>query len=49
MSYNIPDVTDEPAFGLNVTLQPSDDIFAPMETQSGELLCLPLEMFITAE
>ncbi|XP_067056984.1 pregnancy zone protein-like isoform X1 [Acropora muricata] len=49
VSYNIPDVTDEPAFGLNVTLQPSDDIFAPMATQSGELLCLPLEMFITAE
>lgn len=49
VSYNIPDVTDEPAFGLNVTLQPSDDMFAPMATQSGELLCLPLEMFITAE
>ncbi|XP_015775743.1 PREDICTED: C3 and PZP-like alpha-2-macroglobulin domain-containing protein 8 [Acropora digitifera] len=49
VSYNIPDVTDGPAFGLNVTLKSSDDIFAPIATHSGELLCLPLEMFITAE
>ncbi|XP_068740975.1 alpha-2-macroglobulin-like isoform X2 [Montipora capricornis] len=49
VSYNIPDVKDEPAFDLNVTLKLSDDVFGPMATAAGEILCLPLEMSITAE
>ncbi|XP_068693904.1 alpha-2-macroglobulin-like [Montipora foliosa] len=49
VSYNIPNVKDEPAFDLNVTLKLSDDVFGPMATAAGEILCLPLEMSITAE
>lgn len=48
VSYNIPDVKEEPAFDLKVTLSPSDDIFAPLSTETGDPLCLPLEFSITA-
>ena len=49
MSYNIPDIKEEPAFDLKVTLKRSEDVFEPIATETGELLCLPLDMFISAK
>lgn len=49
MSYNIPDVKEKPAFDLKVTLTPSDDIFAPLSTETGDPLCLPLDFSISAK
>lgn len=49
VSYNIPDVKEKPAFDLKVTLLPSDDIFAPLSTETGDPLCLPLDFSISAK
>ena len=49
MSYNIPDVKEEQAFDLKVTFKRSEDVFEPIATETGELLCLPLDMFISAK
>ncbi|KAJ7371501.1 endopeptidase inhibitor [Desmophyllum pertusum] len=50
VSYNIPDVKDEPAFDLKVRLSPSQDVMGPiLTTETGELLCLPLDFFVDAK
>jgi len=50
VSYNIPDVNEEPAFDLKVSLKRSDDVFGSiLTTETGELLCLPLEVSINAK
>ncbi|XP_020628880.1 alpha-2-macroglobulin-like isoform X2 [Orbicella faveolata] len=50
VSYNIPDVKEEPAFDLKVSLKRSDDVFGPiLATETGEPLCLPLEVSINAK
>jgi len=50
VSYNIPDVKEEPAFDLKVSLKRSDDVFGPIRaTETGEALCLPLEVSIDAK
>ena len=50
MSYNIPDVQEEPAFDLRVSLKRSDDVFGPIvATETGERLCLPLDVSINAK
>jgi len=50
VSYNIPDVKEEPAFDLKVNLKRSDDVFGPiLATETGELLCLPLDVSINAK
>ena len=47
MSYNIPDVKEEPAFDLKVSLKRSDDVIGPIvATETGEPLCLPLDVSI---
>ncbi|CAH3159931.1 unnamed protein product [Porites lobata] len=49
VSYNIPDVKEEPAFDLKVKLKLSEDLVDPLATETGEFLCMPLEMSISAK
>lgn len=49
VSYNIPDVKEEPAFDLKVKLKLSEDLVDPLATETGEFLCLPSEMSISAK
>ena len=49
VSYNIPDVKEEPAFDLKVKLNFSEDLVNPLATETGESLCMPLEMSISAK
>lgn len=49
VSYNIPDVKEEPAFDLKVKLELSEDLVDPLATETGEFLCMPLEMSISAK
>ncbi len=49
MSYNIPDVKEEPAFDLKVSLKLSEDVFGSiLTTETGDPLCLPLDVSINA-
>ena len=49
VSYNIPEVQEEPAFDLSVKVKRVDDVLAsPLTTETGEELCGPLEMQISA-
>ncbi|XP_078348546.1 C3 and PZP-like alpha-2-macroglobulin domain-containing protein 8 isoform X2 [Oculina patagonica] len=50
VSYNIPDVKEEPAFDLKVSLKLSEDVFGSiLTTETGDPLCLPLDVSINAK